>query len=982
MTREMERFRRRLLIAGYMVMLLVLAAGAWEFWQVTSQQMWEYSVGNIMEITQQSASTLRVQLQNSEDTIQGVAEKIAKADDNGSAMSIAGSYAMADDSVYLFLPDGSAYPEKGASDRDAYSAIQQQGEDSGIVSPHMHNGVSVIDQYVRVQREYGTMYMVREMPVDDVVNSMTMNFFDSTGFAYVVDTEGEILLRPDNPRSDADLKNIFDPDLYAGESQELKNIESAMATGKTGCSVLEFDGQEMFFAYRPIGGGSEWYLLTLIPVSSIDEEARNIMQATLLLIGMAALLFIILMTYTVYRLRHATNRINRLGDYMRQIVQVIQGGIWIVTQARPYTLIKTNHAVLGMLQYEGGTGTGYENGYEALKGEPLAKFIYHEDLPKMMKLLEDVLASGKSQKFECRLSRSDGSIIWIGGIVDVSKNMDGTPVFLMTSHDITESKLKATEQEKVHKREKQLLVTALADTYPVLASADVDSDRLQFIYMNGLFPESLGKERSYKKVNEILRGLIHPDYLEEFDEVFRPDRLSEKLRQSGADIWCHVQMRARDGEYHWVAMQVVPIADAHSTKGILMARPFDEQKDKEEAQRDILQNALDAARSANEAKSQFLSSMSHDIRTPLNAILGLATIISSRLDDKEYAIEGLKKIGTSGRHLLGLINDILDMSKIESGKLSIRQEKINFADMMSEIMELIHSQKEAAKLGIHVDLGRLQQNNVLGDALRIRQVYLNIIGNAVKYTKPGGDIFISVRDEPSHIDGIRRYIFTCRDTGIGMDGDFLAHIFEPFAREKTIAASRKIRGTGLGMAITKNLVDLMNGIIEVESKLGEGSTFTVSLPLNVEKADSEPAKADKAQEEAAQRDLKGSRILLVDDNEMNLEIARIFIEETGAEVDVAMNGQEAVDKMAASAEDYYSLILMDVQMPVKDGYQAAREIRQLDRKDVKSINIIALTANAFEEDIQKAMQAGMNGHFAKPIEPDKLKKVLAEYCRQ
>lgn len=478
-----------------------------------------------------------------------------------------------------------------------------------------------------------------------------------------------------------------------------------------------------------------------------------------------------------------------------------------------------------------------------------------------------------------------------------------------------------------------------------------------------------------------------------FDEKDQPliIEILDNASRMGKKQRMECRMVRSDGTNFWAAGIVEKSVDEEGNS-ILIAtfNDISEMKLAEEAaeleQRQALQSALDSARSANKAKSQFLANMSHDIRTPMNAIIGMADIVSRNLDDRACVEDGMRKISISSKHLLGLINDILDMSKIESGKMSLQEEDFNLKELVSDMAELAHTQTDEAKINLHVDISSLNEKMVRGDRMRIRQIYLNIISNAVKYTPEGGLVRILAWEEEGYHGSMKNYVFRCEDTGIGMSKEFLQHVFEPFERVQNSTMSR-IPGTGLGMAITKNLVDLMGGSIEIHSELHKGSEITVILPLKPLSEDSVVSEAESSEltEElytgAECFDLTGYRVLLVEDNELNREIANILISETGIIVEEACDGKEAVDKVLQSPEYYYDMIFMDVQMPVMDGYKATEEIRSMERRDVKTMPIVAMTANAFEEDVKMALDAGMNEHFSKPIETEKLKKLLQKYLR-
>ena len=657
-----------------------------------------------------------------------------------------------------------------------------------------------------------------------------------------------------------------------------------------------------------------------------------------------------------------------------------------------------------------------------------------------------------------------------------------------------------------------MLVGAISNVFPVIISLNLSRDTLKFIYLQRGLMVNIREDGAYSQLYESFIPTVHPDSLEEFKRRFSLENLRRTLGKERPEVFMDTRQMLTDGQYHWTSIQIIYVDNPYSEDdlAILLSRRIDEQRYEEEQKRQALQSALEGARAASMAKSQFLSNMSHDIRTPMNAIMGMAAIASTRLDDRVRVAECLKKISLSSQHLLSLINDILDMSKIESGKLSLREEPFNFAELVANVTELMVPQAIAAQLEMNVSLPVLSQEEVVGDALRVRQVYLNILSNAVKYTEAGGRVQIEVWEEPGSRGGRRNFFFRCTDTGIGMSGEFLEHLFQPF--ERAADSADKASGTGLGMAITRNIVDLMSGDIQVESRPGEGSRFTVMLPLQLQNARQEDVPEEwlgvhslivdddrqtcenaaalledmglrpefvtegaeavcrviqakdtpdpftlviidwkmpgmdgveatrrirrevgdeipviiltaydwseieydareagvtafiskpfyrsklcyllneisgetltEGQDVSPVRDYGGRRILLVEDNDINREIARILLEERGIRVEEACDGARAVQMVSESAPGYYDMIFMDVQMPIMDGYEATRAIRSLDRADTARLPIVAMTANAFDEDVRTALRAGMDAHFAKPIEIAKLEQMLYRYLSE
>ena len=385
-----------------------------------------------------------------------------------------------------------------------------------------------------------------------------------------------------------------------------------------------------------------------------------------------------------------------------------------------------------------------------------------------------------------------------------------------------------------------------------------------------------------------------------------------------------------------------------------------------------LEKSAQEAREANEAKTRFLFNMSHDIRTPMNAIIGFSDLLEKHIDEREKVLDYTKKIKSSSSFLLSLINYVLEMARIESGKTVLKEEVGDLQTIINTLSDVFEPSVRQKNLTCtyRTDLVHLY---VICDKTKVREILLNIISNAIKYTPEGGHIAVSISETPCEQAGTGRYTFRVQDDGIGMSEDYLPHIFEEFSREHTSTES-KVIGTGLGLPIVKALVDRMHGTIDVQSKIGCGTTMTVTLPLPL--ASEEQVRAyQQPVEEQLPADLKGRRILLAEDNDLNAEIAMTLLQENGLEVERAADGLLCVAALQNHPADYYDAILMDIQMPHMNGYQATQTIRSL-RDPRQNIPIIAMTANAFDEDRQKALEVGMNEHLAKPIDLDALFKTL------
>ena len=508
----------------------------------------------------------------------------------------------------------------------------------------------------------------------------------------------------------------------------------------------------------------------------------------------------------------------------------------------------------------------------------------------------------------------------------------------------------------------------------------------------------MGKEFPFDAViKQWIQENVHPDdkermadtlSFENLRRVFsQRDEYNGTYRSTEGGSLHHYQFDFRKADDRGNIVAGFQVIDA-------IVEEHEQQAKREKEQQEALAQALAAAQQANKAKTTFLNSMSHDIRTPMNAIVGFTALAQAHSDDQAQVQDYLSKISTSSTHLLSLINDILDMSRIESGTVKLQEKEVHIPDLLHDLRIMIQSLIKAKNQNLFIDSQDVVHEDVMTDKLRLNQVLLNIVGNAIKFTQPGGDIIIRLIEKPCNLKGYTTYEFSVKDNGIGMSKEFVGHIFDTFSREYTATVSG-VQGTGLGMAITKNIVDMMGGDIRVESEEGKGSMFTVTLNLQIGgryvrndpipelravltqppiKEGIEGSEIEKEKEETY--DYSGKRVLLVEDNELNREIAIAILEEAGMRVDSVDDGDIAVSTINNAPADQYDLVFMDIQMPKMDGYTATREIRTLPDNRKANIPIIAMTANAFEEDKRKSYESGMNGHISKPINIEAIARVL------
>ncbi len=660
------------------------------------------------------------------------------------------------------------------------------------------------------------------------------------------------------------------------------------------------------------------------------------------------------------------------------------------------------------------------------------------------------------------------------------------------------------------KQDVDQIVDTVVKLFTGFAVVDLDKGTYRYLLKGD---RDIAREGTYEDMMKVFFQRLSSDNgMFDMSRVMKKEYIQDHLIGKTPYLQFEYQVKGpQDKGDKWERLSILCLRKFHGIpEEVLFAiQDITGAKKKELENHLALVNAFEAAENANHAKTDFLSRMSHDIRTPMNAIMGMTTVASMHLDDRERVQDCLNKISVSSRHLLALINDVLDMSKIESGKVSLSEEPFKLADIVESLLTIMQPQIDAKQQELKIHVENIVHEEVIGDPLRLRQVCVNIMGNAVKFTPPHGKITVNIREIPSHIREQGCYELTFEDNGIGMEPEFIQEVFEPFARSKN-SVSKKIEGTGLGMPIARNIVRMMNGDIRVESRLGEGTKFTVFVYLKIQdvkrernsclknlrilvvddekdacvsacamldnmgmrpdwamSGDEALQKMEEAQEgteeysavildwkmpgkngvdtarEIRQRmgkttpiiilsgydwseietqareagvnafiekplfrsrleyvlksliakneeteedleryqkkDFSGKRVLLVEDNELNREIAVELLETIGIQVETAEDGQQAIDRVREKPERYYDLIFMDIQMPVKNGYEATRGIRGLGRKDLEEIPIVAMSANAFADDIQQSIASGMNDHVTKPVEIGKISEALEKW---
>lgn len=528
---------------------------------------------------------------------------------------------------------------------------------------------------------------------------------------------------------------------------------------------------------------------------------------------------------------------------------------------------------------------------------------------------------------------------------------------------------------------------ALANIYTGVFSIDLVSDRYVLIKSQKEVMKLIADIVSAREAIRIaIENTAASENLEEMLDFIDLDTLPKRMKTE-----CFLNREYMGTLSGWVRGSFIEVERDENktlTKVLYAYQVIDAEKRIELEKQQAMRDACAAAERANVAKTAFLSRMTHDIRTPMNGIIGMTTLAISNLNrnNLEKVGECLAKINTSSTHLLGIINEALDMGQIESGKFALNCEEFNFMQMIEDVKDVIEESAKARKHQLDVSCEEIVHTSVYGDDVRLRKALINILGNAIKYTPDGGKISMEVTEKSTNKEDLCCFEFVIQDNGIGMSKEFLPHLFLPFEREHNDKTS-KIQGTGLGMVITKNIIQLMNGDIQVESEPGVGTKFVVTVYMGLQNGVS-PARqvsTDKTENilnYIASLDYSKKKILLVEDNELNREVATEIIALTNAKIEVAENGKAALNMIVERPAYYYDLIFMDIQMPVMDGYEATRAIRQLTDDYTKEIPIIAMSANAFAEDVIAARQAGMNDHIAKPLDLKKLAEAFEQWMNK
>lgn len=968
----MNRTQKLKTLGFALLSVLVIAAIGVYYIASVRRSMLNQSVTDVLEVTAQGSHAFDVYAAKDAEILHSLTLIIEKenSDDHTKINDCLSVFSESENDYFVVdIDGGNIFSNRDDSvtaisktDLEVFAALGKSGVREPAVS--VLTGRNVLSCYERFDFADGNKgIIIEELLLSSVSNEFSITFFNDTGFSHIINSNGDILVRSSHKNSSRSFDNIFDIiDVNGNDADELQAFRDALGKQQKGSARFMYRGEKYVYTYAPVESISGWYVISIIPDEVIMKDAENVVKSSQMILFIIGIGIVVFAAFLII-MRHNYRSILGMEQELKYREQL-------------FSILSNNtDDVFLMSSVDGRTVEYVSPNIERVMGIPL------KDVKKDLLVINSTLCSHENE---------------IGGEL-IKKIVPGKPLSL--------------ENERIH-------------------------------------------------------GI--------------------------------------SGEHRWFS-EFIYCTEVDNTEKLIAVLSDRTAENRNKA---ALEDALNIAREANNAKSTFLSNMSHDIRTPMNAIVGLSTLLQRDCDKPEKVREHTKKIIASSHHMLGLINDILDMSKIESGKASINFSEINLAEIVEELSTIIKPQAKARGQSFEISVSSIQQEYLIGDKLRIEQIMINLLSNAVKYTQDGGRIEMIIEQIPGGTKNYARMRFTVRDNGMGMSEEYQQIIFAPFTREIN-STTNKIQGTGLGMAITKNLVDLMGGTISVESKQGEGSTFIVDLELRMQEKDIDSSfwkshgigsilivdddpdvcaniistmegtsvvvqcaadglnaveMAKEAHERGSEYDIvlldwkmpgmsgvetarmirqtvpgnvlimiltsydwsdieeeasaagidgfmpkpffltnfklaverirtgggasenekdmsiENKRILIAEDNEINAEILiELLSEIPGLTCVVTENGQEAFDRFTGSAIGEYDIILMDVQMPVMNGYEATKAIRSSGRPDAETIPIVAMTANAFAEDVKAALDAGMNAHVSKPVDPDRVVEVLREF---
>ena len=907
------------------------------------------------------------------------------------------------DSMGIIFDDGTVFTTS-QKDYDRFPCLKEPITEALMNTQHTEDGKRVVAIATPVENvEISGKKVVAGYiccNADKIVSGDMLTSENSKSFCRIfTDTGDNVLMMNSGQMDEQNLFDVYENKATFSSGYSLEQMRESWAKKEDGYVIYKTDESGFSYAYYCHVPGTDWVVLAMTRANEI--EAQIVTAIHLIMKNNMVELTLIIVTVTVMsgigiwiarknhkrqeleearhreKLQEALEREKSATSTIKALCETLEAGAWSVRfdeDGKEKAIVFSEELIKIM-------------GFSESRRVPLTfsaflEEVHPEDREKVAKAFCQTIEDVSCDSFfdvEFRARIQEGVYHWVHSAGQLLRREDKTPdIFYGIQSDINEKKM---SQDELHRQLE--IVNTLSRDYLNVYLLDLKKDHAKIIKLDGYKLEGKTERDVYYSYSEVMGDYIckrvSPNDRERALTAFAIDTITNELEEKEEyTVTYHIHEK---GEIHTYQAKFARLewTDEKRRNVIVGFSNIDHLVAEEEKQRRILEDALHAARNASYAKTTFLNNMSHDIRTPMNAIMGFSRLASQNIENPELAQNYLRKIESSSNHLLSLINDVLDMSRIESGKITLEEQPHSIKEIWQDVQTIVDANLRDKKLKLIIHTDNIRQDVVICDKLRLQQVFLNLIGNAIKFTEPGGKITFSIKQKEVQRKGYASYKFRISDTGIGISEEFLPHIFTAFSRERS-SKVRTVQGTGLGLAITQNLVDMMGGIITVKSKLGEGTTFRVMLDFKVPDEEyascGTPEAAELEREQYDEKILAEKRILLVEDNELNQEIAVALLEQYGALVETVRDGIEAVERIESAETADYDLILMDIQMPQMDGYEATRRIRNMEGNPMKDIPIVAMTANAFEEDKNTALASGMNGHVAKPIEVGKLMKML------
>ncbi len=686
---------------------------------------------------------------------------------------------------------------------------------------------------------------------------------------------------------------------------------------------------------------------------------------------------------------------------MISFMDEMPGGFLIYHAEHDEKIIYANKALLRIFQCSS------IQEFQKLTGNSFRGIVHPEDLDRVETSIWEQIAASKYDfdYVEYRIIRKDGTIGWIEDYGHFVKTDAVGGIFYVFIGDATQKHhrqqmernalIDAQKREserlkdiiKNYDKEKKLIhqenlrrlevIEGLGVNYDTILYTNLDTEKVLPYRLSDRIAQQFDYENKPCEFLQFVRGYVntwvHPDDRQRVLDVVSPDYIREKLADKKT---YYVNYRISvENTVQFLQLRIIEVGDGdHISQVVMGCRRIDEEILREMEQKQLLEDALNRANAAIVAKNTFLSNMSHDMRTPLNAIFGFASIAKANIDDQQLTRSYLDRIEESGHQLLELIEKVLEIAWMESEDVHFAETKCNIVDIIKEVYDSLRPATIDKNISFSLECTELKHPYVYSDPDKLRQLIRYLTNNAIRYNKNDGKISLTIKESDEISEDFSIYQIVIQDSGIGISQDFLEHIFDPFERENNTTQSQ-VFGVGLGLTIAKNIANRMGGDIEVSSTLGKGSTFTVTLRLRIQT----DSGIDEKQSDNLYANLPGKRILLVEDNEINLEIEKEILQGIGFVLETAINGSIAVDKLKHAKPGYFSLVLMDIQMPVMNGYEASKAIRKLEDPAMSKIPIIALSANAFESDKQMSLESGMNEHLTKPIDVPLLLNTISQF---